>query len=90
METTDSGLLVPDGTRDKRREVWPADDARLARRAAMLFGRYGLQLAVRCPECKQFAEPQPEYASGDTMLECGCCERHLTNWWWHGAQQEPG
>lgn len=87
METTSTGLLVPDGTLPKRCEVWLADDARTLRRALKLLADHALQLAVRCPACQQGCEPQPCYETGDTFLECGCTVRHLQGWWWRGRRQ---
>jgi len=86
MQETPSGLQVPDGTLDKRHEVWTTDEARLLRRALALLAERGLKLAVGCPACSQMCAPEPNYATGDTQLACGCAERQMVGWWWRGGR----
>lgn len=81
MQTTDSGIIVPESVDLRRREVWANDDWRLMRRVMRLCQQRGIILALICAECQEkkragaiFA-PSQDAESGEQCFTCGC--RHV-------------
>lgn len=80
METTDSGLIVPNGTIKKKVVKWQGWETEKFQHLAEIFQRYGLQLAVVCSDCQEAQRPPflSVYAQGRVLVaECGCTEHRL-------------
>jgi hypothetical protein len=79
MEQTESGILVPDGTIEKKVESFSPYETEAFRHAAKIMIRHNMAFLVVCRDCQAAGRPNPMMevwpdANGRLVAVCECRE----------------
>lgn len=77
MEQTASGLIVPDGTVEKKKEVFEPYETEAIKKCAEVLMRHDAKIACICGLCQLNKSPNPLFSievdeEGRMVLECNC------------------
>lgn len=75
-----SGLIVPEASVTRERQVWPRDEWRLLERATKMLGAHGVDLLLQCqhPSCIKAPLEPMRLPNGGFRLRCAHMDRVMT------------
>lgn len=75
-----TGLIVPEDSATRERQVWTRAEWKLLERVTVLLGAHKLDLAMQCRNegCKGKPLEPMRLADGGFRLRCSCTDRVMT------------